>query len=242
MRDSFSEYKSIIDKNIISVPYLYDGDIDFSIDDKYTQITNSSFMSPQVIINTLIKIYNQSFEHLKKSSSEIVISEDSLKFPIGKCSSLDINKLLSNISLKLGSHPKYIFTSCGSFNKCGFDNKFRLDNKGAFPVYFYPITRITGSNIDVLYSPFVEDNDDEYLLYVVDGSFQSMVYSIQNMEYSVKMVNGDDIKNNKPYNEIEWIHQINYKFYNCKFKALKIVIKNISKLRNDKINQILNGN
>lgn len=241
MRESFSEYKSIIEKNLISIPYLYDGDIDFSTDDSYTQITNSPLTSPQVIINAIVKIYNESFDHIKKSSSEIVIPEESLKFPIGKWTSLDTNKLLANISIELGSHPKYIFSSERSFHRCGFDNKFVLDNKRSFPGYFYPLTKLTGLNTDVLYSPFVEDDDGEYVLYAVDKSFQSIVYSIQNMEYSVSMVNGDDIKNNKPYHEIEWMHRIDYKFYNCKFKSIKVIIKNISKLRDDKINQILNG-
>lgn len=241
MRESFSEYKSIIEKNLIFVPYLYDGDVNFSTQRSYSKITNRPLTSPQVIVDTIINIYNESIEHVKSQSREVVIPEESLKFPSGKWTSLDTNKLMDQISLELGSYPKYIFTTEKSYYKCGFDNKFVLDNKRPFPGYFYPLTRLTGLNTDVLYSPLVEDNDNEFILYVVDKSFQSIVYSIQNMEYNIKMVNDDDIKNSKPYHEIEWTHKIDYNFYDCKFTALKVVIKNISKLRDDKINLILNG-
>jgi hypothetical protein len=240
MRESFSEYKSIIEKNIISIPYLYDGDVDFSTQRSYSKITNRPFTSPQVIIDTIINIYNESIEHVKNKSRDVVISEESLKFTSGGWSSLDTNKLMYQISLELGSNPKYIFTTKKSYHKCGFDNKFELDNKKPFPGYFYTLTRLTGLNTDILYSPLVDDNDNEFVLYVVDKSFQSIVYSIQNMEYNIKMFD-NDIKHNKPYNEIEWIHKIDYNFYYCKFTALKVVIKNISKLRDDKINLILNG-
>jgi len=37
-------------------------------------------------------------------------------------------------------------------------------------------------------------------------------------------------------------HSINYPLYDCDFKVIKISIKNIEKLRDDKLNKLLNQN
>jgi hypothetical protein len=86
-------------------------------------------------------------------------------------------------------------------------------------------------NVDVFYSPLIND-DDELTLYVVDNSIQSLVYSLQNMDYVIESIDN---------NNLEWKHTINYSLYDCRFNSYKISIKDVSKLRNDKINKILNG-
>jgi len=242
MRESFSEYKKTLESNLIGIQYLYDGDVNFSTDSSYDEIKNSPLTSPSVMINCFSKIYEESFNILKNKSKEIILSEESLKFPSGKWQSLDTNKILSAISSEIGTSPNYIFTSEKSYRSSGFDSRFQLETTKPFPGYFYRLTKLTGIHTDVFYSPLVEDTEDELVLYAVDKSFQSLVYSIQNMDYKVNIVNEDDIKNNKPYHEIEWKHTIEYKLYDCKFNSVKVRIKNISKMRDDKINEILNGN
>lgn len=242
MRESFSEYKKTLETNLMCIQYLYDGDVNFSTDSVYNETKKSPLTSPSVMINCITKIYEESFNNLKSRSRELVIPEETLKYPSGKWQALDTNKILSAISNELGSSPHYIFSSEKSYRSCGFDNRFQLETTKPFPGYFYSLTKLTGLHTDVFYSPFVEDSDDELVLYAVDKSFQSLVYSIQNMEYKIEMSNSEDFKNNKPYHEMEWIHTIEYKLYDCKFNAIKIIIKNISKLRDDKINEILNGN
>jgi len=242
MRESFSEYKKTLETNLMGIQYLYDGDAILSTDSSYDEIKKSPLTSPSVMINCISKIYEESFNHLKSKSREVVIPEEILKFPSGKWQALDTNSILISISNELGVSPHYIFSSEKSYRACGFDNKFQLETTKPFPGYFYPLTKLTGLHTEVFYSPFVEDIDDELVLYAVDKSFQSLVYSIQNMEYKIKMLNSEDFKNNKPYHEMEWLHTIEYKLYDCKFNSIKIRIKNISKLRDDKINEILNGN
>lgn len=230
MVDSFSEYKPIIEKNLMFIPYIYGGDIDYSINRSYNEIKKSSLTSPRFIINAIVNIYNESIDHLKSISNEVLISEESLVYPGNNWISLNTDKILQYINSELGSTPKYIFTSKSSYQKCGFDKDFILDTKRAFPGYFYPMTKLTGLNIEVFYSPLVEDTTDEIVIYAADNPIQSIVYSIQNMEYSI---------NNLDEN---CLHNINYNFYYCKFKSVKITIKNISNIRNDKINLILNEN
>ena len=71
------------------------------------------------------------------------------------------------------------------------------------------------------------------VLYVVDKSIQSLVYSIQNMDYKIEQNDKDNI---------EWKHTMEYNLYDCRFNSYRLSVKNLSKLRNDKINKILDGN
>ena len=93
--------------------------------------------------------------------------------------------------------------------------------------------KISELGIKPLYSPLIKDDDDELILYVVDRSIQSLVYSIQNMDYKIEQNDKDNI---------EWKHTMEYNLYDCRFNSYRLSIKNLSKLRNDKINKILNGN
>jgi hypothetical protein len=53
---------------------------------------------------------------------------------------------------------------------------------------------------------------------------------IQNMDYKVDK------------NKTNYLHTLDYKLYDCNYNSYKVVIKNVSKMRQDKINQILDGN
>jgi hypothetical protein len=84
----------------------------------------------------------------------------------------------------------------------------------------------SNKNYDLYYSPLIEDSGDEIVLYISDASIQSLVYTIQNMEYEII---GGQKKN----------HTIKYPFYECDFNSYKISIKDISKIRDEKIDSIL---
>ena len=130
---------------------------------------------------------------------------------------------------------RYIFTSKESYKYLGYD-KFLGTSTSALPAYFFEVTRITGAHSRIYYSPEVEEDVDVYTIYATDHPFQSMVYVLQNMEYEIIP---EDENSNLPINERNWIHKITYKLYDCKFSSVKITIKNVSRIRNEKINQIL---
>lgn len=239
MRESFSEYKKTIEKNLMGVQYLYDGDVNFSTDSQYKEIKNNPLTSPSIIINCIKKIYDESINHLILNSREVVIAEESLKCG-PQWHGLDSSRIMSIIKTELGCNARYLFTSEKSYKAFVFD-KFKLDNNKPFPGYFYKLTELRGIHTDIMFSPLVEDIDGELIIYAVDKSFQSLVYSIQNMEYNVKNRNINSPLIDKPYHEIEWEHTIDYKLYDCNFKSIRINIKNVSKLRDEKINEILNG-
>lgn len=156
-------------------------------------------------------------------SKEFIIPLESLN-DVGK----DVN-MFDKIS-ELGIKPLYIFCSDKSRKLFGISKS--KTNTSAFPSYFYPIDKFIGINVDVFYSPLIND-EDEMVIYVVDNSIQSLVYSIQNMDYKIEP---NDEKN------IEWKHTMFYNLYDCRFNSYKLSIRNVSRLRNDKINKILNDN
>ena len=157
-------------------------------------------------------------------SKEFIIPLESIN-DIGK----DVN-IFDKIS-ELGINPLYVF--CSDKSKKLFGISKNLNNTSAFPSYFYNIDKYIGINVEVFYSPLVKEESDEMVLYVVDKSIQSLVYSIQNMDYKIEQNDKDNI---------EWKHTMEYNLYDCRFNSYRLSVKNLSKLRNDKINKILDGN
>ena len=208
----------------MNISYLYNGDVISSVDSQYTEIKNSPLTSPSFIINSIINIYQESFDILKNKSKEFVIPEESIT-GVG-----DKGNLFDKIS-ELGIKSNYIF--CSDKGRKLFGDILKSSSTSAFPYYFYSIDKFIGINVEVFYSPLISEDDDEIILYVSDGSIQSLVYSIQNMDYKIEP---NDEKN------VEWKHTMFYNLYDCRFNSYKLSIRNVSRLRNDKINKILNGN
>ena len=208
----------------MNISYLYNGDVISSIDSHYTEIKNSPLTSPSFIINSIINIYQQSFDMMLNKCKEFVIPEESIS-GLGKQ-----GNLFDKIS-ELGINSNYIFCSDKGKKLFGPTNSWK--NTSAFPSYFYSIDKYIGLNVEVFYSPLVKEDDDEIVLYVVDNSIQSLVYSIQNMDYGIEANDKDNL---------EWKHTMIYNLYDCRFSSYKLSIRNVSRLRHDKINKILNGN
>lgn len=209
----------------MNISYLYNGDVISSIDSSYTEIKNSPLTSPSFMINSIVNIYQESFDIMVGKSKEFVIPEESIA-GLGKQ-----GNLFDKIS-ELGIKANYIFCSDKGKKLFGLSSNFST-NTSAFPSYFYSIDKYVGLNIEVFNSPLIKEDSDEMVLYVFDRSIQSLVYSIQNMEYSI-------VPNDK--DNFEWNHTISYKLYDCKFNSYKLSIRNVSRLRHDKINKILDGN
>ena len=224
MRESFTEYKKTLEQNLMNISYLYNGDVISSHYSCYIEIKNSPLTSPSFIINSMSNIYQESIDMMISKSKEFIIPLESLN-DVGK----DVN-MFDKIS-ELGIKPLYIF--CSDKSRKIFGISKNSNNTSAFPSYFYSIDKYVGMNVDVFYSPLVVEDEDEMVLYVVDNSIQSLVYSIQNMDYSIEANDKDNL---------EWKHTMIYNLYDCRFNSYKLSIRNVSRLRHDKINKILNGN
>lgn len=224
MRESFSEYKKTLEQNLINISYLYSGDIISSTDSEYTEIKETPLTSPSFIINSIVNIYNQSFNQMFNKSKEIIVAEESLR-----------NKNIIDKITELGMNPVYIFSS--EKGKILFGQLLKGNSTSAFPQYFYCLDKFIGTS-EVFYSPLIKEDSDETVLYISDAPIQSLVYSIQNMDYSIDST----IDGFTPNIPNRWKHKISYSLYDCKFNSYKVSIRNVSRLRHDKINKILNDN
>ena len=217
MRESFAEYKKTLELNLQNVAILYSGDVISSVDTSYSEIKTSPLTSPSFIINCITDVYRKSFQKMSENSKEIVLS--------------DINSsdnLVDKIISICGKNIKFVFCSERGKKRLSFNGK--IDKTRGLPGYFYPVDTFIGLHIDLLIGPLIEEEDGELIFYVTDNSIQSLVYSIQNMDYLIDSF------------EESWKHTLKYNLYDCQYSSWKIVLKNISKMRNDKINQLLNGN
>lgn len=225
MKESFEEYKKTLEPNLSNLSFLYNGDVLSSTDSYYSNIKSSEKTSPSFIISTIENIYNESFKMMIDKSETIVISKESIKLSVGGKGNI-IDVIIEELKLK----PSYIFTSNKS--KTFFSSLKRVDDTRSFPGYFYNIERYSNMNLEIFYSPLIEETEGESIMYLVDSGIQSLVYSIQNMTYDIEIVDEFD----------KWKHTINYNLYDCNYKSYKLIIKDLSKIREDKINKLLDGN
>jgi len=232
VRESFNEYKKTIEHNLVNISYLYSGDILSYTDSQYKEIKSSPLTSPTFIINTFVEIYNKSFDIMKSKSKTLIIPEESIN-------GVGVSGNLFDKIFELGVKPVYIF--CSEKGKKLF-GQVRSSNTSALPSYFHSIDNFVGMNLELFHSPLIEieEDVDEIVLYVSDAPIQSLVYSIQNMDYLVDPTS--TIEGFIPNIPSRWEHKINYKLYDCKFNSYKISIRNLTRLRDDKINKILNDN
>jgi len=215
MKESFDEYRNIIESNIMSISYLYSGDVISSSDDFYRSFISHKKTSPKFIIDAFDYIYEKSIKSMISKSIEIVKSIDFNKIDVNVYWLEDI---LASLCVDNSNFiPKYVFIS--DLKKLGI---VKNNNKKPFPEYFYDIKNL--KNDCKLYKSNLLGGDiEDIVIYVVDKPIQSLVYSIQNMSYSIN-------KNN---------HTLEYKFYECDYLSYKLVIKDVKKMRDDKINSIL---
>lgn len=171
-----------------------------------------------------------SIDKLFLESKEVILPEES----VGKYLSSAENFLdkLEEIGIK----PHFIFVSIKSAKLFGLT--YNNNQSKPFPNYFYEIERYTGINLDILICPNIIEEDGETILYTSTKPIQSLVYTLQNMDYDIIPL--DDNIGKEPH-LMSWSHQMNFNFYDCDFSANKIVIKNVSKIRNEKISKILDG-
>lgn len=222
MRESFSEYKKNLEQVIECLNYLYSGDVITSEEREYVEIKTNPLTSPNFITNSIINIYNESFTNMFKNSTELIIAKESLT---------ESSNLIDYLVMKTGIHLSFIFCSDNSKKILGISKQ--LETNKSLPGYFFNIERYIGINLDVYYCPLIDDGEGDVVMYVSDLPIQSLVYTLQNMEY---LISPTDETN------IHWEHKMKYNFYECQYKSFRVIIRNVSKVREIKINEILNGN
>jgi hypothetical protein len=231
VRESFSEYKKTLEQNLLNISFMYSGDAISSVNEEYSEIKTTPLTSPSFIINSIVDIYNRSFKMMSQRAKEVVISEHTLN-------SNKNENLIDRMILSTTKDLKFVFGTDRGRKLFGISN--RPDSTRAFPSWFYTVDTFVGLNFEFLQSPNIIEDEDEHIFYVTDSAIQSLVYSIQNMDYLVVPIG--DIEGFTPKIPSKWKHTVKYNLYDCKFNSWKIIVKNLSKIRNEKIDKLLNGN
>lgn len=241
MRESFDEYKKTIESNLVKFPYLYDGDVISSTKHNLSRNFNNKNTSPSFIIDCISKIYDLSVEEMMSKSININLNIDPNGLRSDSATHIQkyINDNINSVQNKFNFKTKYIFTSKTGIKLFTFTGGMKSIQKHPFPNYMYVNKKYNSKGYDLYHSPLIDDLDDGYIdgvlnnidIYLIDSSIQGLVYSIQNMDYVVDKLDDDSYK-----------HTIYFDLYDCDYKSYKLSLKDISKLRDDKINIILNGN
>lgn len=213
---SFSEYKKSLEDILQNISFLYSGDVISSEERTITMKLKHSSLSPSIIRAVLLDIYVDSMKEMYKKSSEV---------------SLDFNEFKDVYQLfDVFNSPRFLFYSNNSKLNIDFAYKnLESDDFQFLPTYFTQTHRLMSYGKDVLtyFSPEIEDTVNCYKIYISDSPIQSLVWSLQNMSYDI-----EDCKN-------YYKHTLRYNFYNCDFKSTNFMIKNICKLRDEKIDTLL---
>lgn len=218
----FYQHKKTLEDFLQSVNFIYSGDVLSSSEITLTENLKHSSFSAVLFRKVMIEIYKKSISSMMIKSKEIIIHRNSFddiydffkKLPFKTEILFYSNN--SNLNLNLGSSVLEL------------DN----DGHGYLPNYFTRRFKMMSQNTDVsaYYCPIIDDSEDDCHFYVVNKPIQSMVWALQNMTYSINKSNS--------LNE----HIINIPIYDCDFVSYKVRVVNTEKLRNDKINSILNDN
>lgn len=213
--DPFAEYKRPLEDLLQNVSFLYSGDIITSTDKSLSMNLKHESFSPELIRKVLIDIYNESFDNLISKSKKISVSSESVK------NIYDILNLVNN--------PSFIFYSNNSLMNIDLPDSEFLDTKSFLPSHFYDRLKLS-NGVSGFFSPNIKDIPDDSQIIITDRPIQSLVWSLQNMNYEVLC--DDDVKR----------HIVNYSIYDCDFDSTIIHIKNINKIRDERIHSILSDN
>jgi len=214
----FSEEKQNLETILSKIEVLYAGDVISSNIETKDKILGFDFVSSQFLIETILDIYTKSIQSMINDSEEIHISS----------SKLNDKKSFFDILNQLNINTRHLF--CNESSKKIFGNDFLtgpIYSGSAFPDYFFKIDTILGLGYEIYFSPLIEKIDDDLIIYSVDSGIQSLLYSLHNMDYKI----------NEQYGKFQ--HIINYNIYKCKYKSYKIIIRDVEKLRDRKIEQLL---
>ncbi len=222
MNQTFSEYKKTIDDFLTGIDFIYSGDIINSEKLKFSRKLNNRTFSSIFISEIICEIYNWSFKKMFEKSKEIVVHRS--KF-------IDVYELMEQFNL----NPRLLFYSKNSNLNLNLGDHLNGDakNNGYLPGYFIRRFKLMtfGKEVSAYYSPNIEDSSDDCNFYLSDNSNQSMVWSLQNMEYQIIDLN------NGLYE-----HVVNVPVYNCNYNSYKIRVIDTQKIREEKIDILLNGN
>ena len=222
MKESFEEYKKTLEKALVNSPFLYSGDV--SKLDKtilYSEDMSNDLMSPDFIVRSFSEIYKETIKNFFSKEYNSVVSN---------LDAMSLSKTLNNIP------ARFMIAPISSYN--AISTMWDTEKYHPFPDYFYPINKLSMNSlinkpIKLHYSPQIgyynvpEELEGSYRFWAIDRPIQSLLWTIQNMEYQIDK--SDD----------GWRHTMALPIYDCQYDVLHIKLRDIQKFRNKLIGEII---
>jgi len=220
--NQFDNYKKTLEDLLQSVEFIYSGDIINSNILRFVEKKSHTSFPADFFRRIIIDIYDSSIKKMFEKSEDIIIHRNNFS---------DVYDLIDKMSIR----PKIMFYSKNSnlnLNLGGHVLELEDGGHSYLPSYFNRRFKLMSSGIEVsaYYSPKIEDSTDDCCFYLVDRPIQSMVWSLQNMDYVV----------NKSFSTNE--HHVKIPFYECDYKVYRVRVIDTQRLREEKINTLLDGN
>jgi len=223
INNTFDNYKKSLEDYLQNIDFIYSGDVINSTNKVYTNKLKHEQFSSQLFRDSIIDVYNYSFNKMIENSKEVVIHRN--KFSIDNLLNILIDsKILFCSDNSYSFMLRHYVTSTNFFSTTSIED----EGIGYLPDFFKSKLKI--EDVSFYYSPNIKDDVDDFHFYLVDRPIQSMVWSLQNMTYTI----------NKSFLNNE--HVLKFPIYNCDYTSYKIRVIDTQKIREDKINILLNEN
>ena len=217
MNNDFSYYKKQLEDYLLKIDFIYSGDIIKSEELKFSKKLNHTSHSSIFVSEIMCEIYNWSFNKMIEKSKELIIHRTKFN---------DIYDLMNDYKLD----PKILFYSKNSNLNLNLGGRLLEESgdRGYLPGYFMRRFKLMsfGKEVSAYFSPLIEDSTDDCNFYLSNNAIQSMVWSLQNMEYDI----------------VDYEHIVSLPIYHCDYDVYKIRVIDTQKIREEKINTLLDGN
>jgi hypothetical protein len=214
-------FKKSLEDYLESMQFIYSGDVVSSIDKFYQKKLKHSSFSAELMKDVMVDVYKSSIDKMIENSKEVVIHRDNF---------VDVYKFIEDKKL----NSSFLFYSGNSNKNLNLGGSMLpKQNIGQFlPDYFTRKFKLMsfGVEISAFFSPYIKDTVDDCHFYLVDKPIQSMVWSLQNMTYDI----------HRGFSSYD--HTVKLPIYDCSYSSLRVRVINTQKLREEKINILLNGN
>lgn len=217
---NLNNFKTLLEGQLEQTEFIYAGDVIDSTTSLFSQSIEGHEFSPDLVTEMLTEVYNQSFQDMVDNCSEITINRRDFKD-------------LYNVIEELSWTPTILFFSTREGLNLELEGELVANLDDFIPPYFSKRYQLRVSSlalngrrdleISAFFSPLIGESATESVFYLVDRPIQSLVWSLQNLEYQIEP------------NQ----HLITLPVYRCNFQALKIRVVDTQKLRDNKINRVI---
>lgn len=217
---NLNNYRLLLEEQLESTEFIYAGDVIDSTTSLFSQSIEGHGFSPDLVTEMLTGVYNQSFQDMVDNCSEMIINRRDFKDLYSVIEELSWTPTILFFSTREGLNLELeaeLVPNLDNFIPPYFSKKYQLRVSSLAP------NGTRDLEISAFFSPLIKESATESVFYLVDSPIQSLVWSLQNMEYQIGIEQ----------------HILSLPVYRCNFQALKIRVVDTQRLRDNKINTVI---